>query len=238
MHNINSLPIDPDRDRDSLLNAVSRQKVYSFLAEIFLQEPTATRWSEQCQVLAELLKEMGEAPEFGNYVPEDLPAAVEKAQQEFYDSFFVPMSGHYVPPFESALQNYKSGVKRPFGPLNSSEGNHVAQCYAGAGFYPWALNIFDPLREIRLSDHIGFELAFMAMLCTSEILAWESKQTEEALKWQQVQKGFLKEHLAQWVSQFAQAMHEIAPGYYAEAAKVTEHWVKNDSNELSQGLIA
>jgi len=235
MNNTNTSPMDPEID--SLKNAVSRQKVYSFLAEIFLQEPTSTHWSEQRQALAEFLKETGETPEFRDSVPEDLAKAVKKVRQEFYDCFFVPMSGHYVPPFESALQNFILGAKKPFGPLNSPEGNHVAKCYAAAGFYPWGLNIFGPLREIRFPDHIGFELAFMAMLCASEILAWEKGRSEDASKWQHAQQKFLKEHLVQWVPQLAQAMHEIAPGYYAEAAKVAEQWVKSDSENLAQGFL-
>ena len=212
--------------------AASRQKVYSFIADIFLREPSSARWAEQRQALAEFLKETGETLTFGDLVPEDYSKAVEKVQQEFYDCFFVPMSGHYVPPFESALLNYKSGERKPFGLLNSQEANHVAECYAKVGFYPWELNVFGPLKEIRLPDHIGFELSFMAILCASEILAWENEQMENVQKWQMVQKQFLKEHLIQWLPQFSQAMQEIAQGYYAEAAKVAEQWVRSDCDAL------
>lgn len=219
-------------------NAISRQKVYSFLAEIFLQEPNVMHWPEQRRALEELLKEMGETPEFRGLIPEDIGEAVERVKQEYYDCFFVPMSGKFVPPFESTLRNFKPGIKRPFSSLSSPEGNHVGNCYAAAGFYPWGLNIFDPLREIRLPDHIGFELSFMAMLCTSEILAWENNRVEEALKWQDTEKKFLTEHLIQWVPKFTQAMNEIAPGYYSEAAKVVEQWVQCDYNDLEQDVIA
>lgn len=219
-------------------NAVFRQKVYSFLAEIFLQEPNVKRWPEQLWALEEFINETDETPEFRDLIPENVGKAVEKVQQEFYDCFFVPMSGQYVPPFESALQHFKPGVKRPFGSLNSPEGDHVAKCYAAVGFNPWELNIFAPLREVRLPDHIGFELAFMAMLCTSEISAGENNQLEEVLKWQETEKQFLKEHLVLWVPQFTQAMDEIASGYYAEAAKAVEQWVKSEWEDLDKVLIS
>jgi len=232
----NMIPSVVQREGGNYL-ATSRQKVYSFIAEIFLQEPSSARWVEQRQALAELLREAGETPSFGDLIPEDVLKAVEKVRQEFYDCFFVPMSGHYVPPFESALRNYKTGVQKPFGSLNSLEGNHVTECYAKVGFHPWGLNVFGPLKEIRLPDHIGFELSFMAILCASEILAWENEQMENVQRWQTVQRQFLKEHLMEWLPQFSQAMQEIAPGYYAEAAKVAEQWVRSDCDDLDQGVL-
>jgi putative dimethyl sulfoxide reductase chaperone len=224
-------------------NAISRKKIYSFFAEIFLQEPTPSRWSEQCNALEKFFEEEsqleGYEDQVNHLIPESLMTAVEKVKQEFYDSFFVPMSGRYVPSFESALRNYTGGRKRAFGPLSSSEGSHVAQCYAAVGFYPWGLEVFAPLREIRLPDHIGFELAFMATLCSSEILAWENRELEKVNQWQNLQKQFLKEHLNEWLPHFAEAMRENAPGYYAKVAKAAKQWVNTDFEDLEQGdLIA
>lgn len=223
------------------LSAVTRLKVYFFLAEIFLQEPTSSRWPEQRQALIELLKEQGENQDLdeslGNIIPEESATTVAKLQQEFYDCFFVPMSKSYVPPFESALQNFTPGKHKPFGALNSPEGNHVAQCYEAVGFNPWELNLFAPLLEIRLPDHIGFELAFMGMLCSSEILAWKSGQFEKVRQWQNLEEQFLAQHLKQALANFAEAMQEKAPGFYARAARVAQHWVESDYQDLAEGVL-
>ncbi|WP_434511618.1 TorD/DmsD family molecular chaperone [Desulfitobacterium sp. AusDCA] len=218
-------------------NTGFRLNTYSFLAEIFLQEPHLNRWPKQYQIINEQLKEMGEIPSFLNHILEGGSTIIEKVRQEFYDCFFVPRSERYVPPFESALRNYKPGVRKPFGALNSPEGNHVAQCYKALNFDSWELNIFAPLREIRLPDHIGFELAFMAMLCGAEYEAWKNDQLEYAQKWREMERRFLVEHLSQWISQFSQALQEIAPGFYADAAKVTEQWVLSDSEDLVQSIM-
>lgn len=222
-------------------NAVTRLTVYSFLAEIFLQEPSPSRWPEQRQALIELLKEQGENQDLneslGNIVPEDLTTTVAKLRQEFYDCFFVPMSKSYVPPFESALQNFIPGKRKPFGPLNSTEGSHVAKCYGAVGFNPRELNLFAPLREIRLPDHIGFELAFMARLCFSEIEAWKSGQLGKVRQWQNLEKQFLNDHLQQFLTHFASAMEEKAPGFYARAARAAQQWVVSDYQDLAEGVL-
>lgn len=219
-------------------NTGFRLNTYSFLAEIFLQEPNLNRWPKQHQSIYEQLQEIGETSSFSDHIPEWGSTVIEKVRQEFYDCFFVPRSERYVPPFESALRTYKPGVKKTFGALNSPEGNHVAQCYKVISFNPWELNIFAPLREIRLPDHIGFELAFMAMLCGAECEAWKNDQQEYAQKWREMEKRFLVEHLSQWVSQFSQALQEIAPGFYADAAKLTEQWVLSDSEDLIQSIMS
>lgn len=231
--NLSSLDLEGEAQR----NTDFRLKTYSLLAEIFLQEPTLNRWPEHYRAISELLQERGEVPFFAGHIPEFGPSVIEKVQQEFYDRFFVPRSERYIPPFESALLNYKPGVKKSFGYLNSPEGNHVAQCYAALGFYPWELNIFAPLREIHMPDHIGFELSFMAMLCVAEYEAQKKNQLENVRKWQETESEFLLGHLTQWITQFSQALQERAPGFYADAAKVTEHWINDDSEALIQSTM-
>ena len=222
--------------------AASRESFYTYLAGIFLQEPSVDLWPLQRQALAEYLKESGIEINFGETILEDAPSIVEKLRQEYYDCFFVPMSGKYVPPYESALLGYNAQKSKSFGPLNSNEANHVDQCYEVVGFNPRELNMFAPLKEIQFPDHAGFELIFMAMLCGAEKAAWERDNPSQAKEWASLQFQFLQEHLAKWWPNFVLALEKMAPGFYALAAKAGEIWIQSElddfHNELNQGGIS
>ena len=218
---------------NKVLHAQSRGNIYTFLAGIFLQEPSVSQFPQYIEALQDLLKEVETYPvTFGAVIPEDNHEFAERLRQEYYDCFFVPMSGQYVPPYESALLNYRTGERKPFGTLNSMEASHVAACYVAVDFHPQALNVFTPLKEIHLPDHVGFELAFMAMLCVAEQMAWDKENQVEALKWQTFELQFLREHLNQWIENFARALQDHAPGYYAQAARAAEIWVASDLREI------
>jgi len=219
------------------MNAQSRENIYTLLASIFLQEPTASQFPQYIEALRDLLKEVGTYPgKVDVGIPEDDDAFVERLRQDYFDCFFVPMSGKYVPPYESALLNYRAGERKPFGILNSMEASHVAACYAAVNFHPQMLHVFAPLKDIHLPDHVGFELAFMAMLCAAEQVAWDKKNPVEALKWQTFELQFLREHLSQWLENFAQALLDLAPGYYAQAARTAENWVALDLLEIETNV--
>lgn len=221
----------------TLLQTVnSRQQIYSFLANIFLQEPVADHLLTLQQTLKSILTESGEKNlSLAVDIDEVHHMNMENLRQEYYDCFFVPMSGKYVPPYESALRSYKPGKKKPYGFLNGPEAAHVASCYAAVGFVPSKLDMFSPWKEIQFPDHIGFELAFMATLCDAEIRAFKTMGAEGSESWERLQVSFLKEHLHKWLGNFAYALHELAPGYYAQAAQVAEKWVLLDLEALDKG---
>ena len=218
---------------DKVLNAQSRKNIYTFLAGIFLQEPSISQFPQYIEALQDLLTEVETYPgKVDVGIPEDNDVFIEGLRQEYYDCFFVSVSGKYVPPYESALLDYRTGERKPFGTLNSMEASHVAACYAAVDFHPQMLNVFAPLKEIQLPDHVGFELAFMARLCAAEQEAWDKKHPVEALKWQTFELQFLREHLSQWLENFARALQDLAPGYYAQAARAAENWVALDLTEI------
>ena len=82
--------------------------------------------------------------------------------------FFVPTSGRYVPPYESAFLGYDRAKPGRFGKLNGAPAGHVRSCWERTGFDPGKLTIFEPLRASFLPDHVGLEMAFMAFLCRAE----------------------------------------------------------------------
>lgn len=219
---------------EEALLAATKENIYSFLASIFLQEPDSLSWPDQAQTLSKILQELGHGPlNYGEVIPEQLSIHVENLRQEFYDCFFVPMSGRYVPPYESALLNYQPGKAKPYGSLSSPESHHVAKCYATTGFVPNQLNVFTPLKELPFPDHAGFELAFMAMLARAEKESWNDGHPEQAVRWKDWSSRFLQEHLINWWPNFTQALEAMAPGYYAQVAKVVHLWLMSELEILS-----
>lgn len=210
----------------SACNAVdteSRQKIYGLLASVFLQNPTTERLDQQRGVLQFLLKDKIDWA--------TLPGDIEALDQEFYDCFFVPTSGHYVPPYESALLFYTEGHKK-FGRLNGPSTSHIAHCWRETGFSIDSVSMFEPLRQSFMPDHIGLQLAFMTFLCGAELNAFMPESSDDtlvsALKWRSYQLGFVKDHLRNSIDTFAQALEEIAPGYYAVMASFAAAWVEAD----------
>lgn len=176
--------------------AAERAKAYEFLAEIFLQEPDKegiTRlksWAHgNEQALLSLLEKI-----------EAQDQELTVLCQEYYDLFFVPVSGRFVPPFESAVRNAlrKDGEKTKFGRLLGDETALVDALYRQTEFFPGRLPVFDPLKQLNVPDHLGFELAYMAYLCRLE--------EERVVKGLQtgpirmLEEQFLGSHLNQWLS--------------------------------------
>lgn len=202
---------------------VSRAEIYSFLAAVFLREPD----------LQSLAKQLYALQLAADYPPAD-EALVDEIKQQYFDSFFVPMSASYTPPFESTLLGYAADKR--FGSLCSPAMHEVMSLYMAVGFDPSQLDIFEPLREIAMPDHIGFELAFMAFLALQEETAHRRGDGEAAEKWAEWQRIFLVQHLSRWLPQLAAALADRQAGYYAAAAQYTADWVQVDLDELQDGL--
>ena len=209
---------------------ITRQNAYSFLASLFLLEPKQENIVEVQEELNQFLSEQDQIEVFVTQ-----PEEVDNLTQEFYDLFFVPSSGAYVPPFESTLKNYRSKEKKPYGRLFSKDAVHVQSCYETVGFIPWKMKIFEPLRNVKFPDHIGYELAFMAVLCANE---WASREDEEkALQWKNLQHQFLSEHLSKWIDNFAQAMENNAQGFYQKAGMAARNLVLEDLEILTETVF-
>lgn len=207
----------------NVIDTESRQKIYGLLASVFLQNPTKERLTQQKEALHFLLKEKIDW--------DALLSDIESVDQAFYDCFFVPTSGRYVPPYESALLSYTEEQKK-FGKLNGPSAFHISNCWKETGFSIDSVAIFEPLRQSFMPDHVGLQLAFMTFLCGAELNSIMTKSSEDAFvsatKWQQYQLGFLKDHLFKVINTFAQAFEEIAPGYYAAIASLAAAWVETD----------
>lgn len=202
-----------------------RKKIYELLSFCLLNVPT----EESLQTMIkgqEILKELIEDSS-AQYLIE--LSDLEKYEQEYYDRFFVPTSSHFIPPYESAVRNrLKSGEKTKFGKLETKETFHVKACYEMVSFNFHKLNMFKPLQDIHFPDHIAFEMSFMTFLVAEEEKSLEKNDVEKALKWQNLERQFLSEHLSKWVDDYARLSEEKNKGIYSYWLNLCAAWIKED----------
>lgn len=83
-------------------------------------------------------------------------------------------------------------------------------------------------------DHISLELEFMAFLCDEAVAFLEKNDQasfEENLK---EQRSFFKEHLANWVFNFTEAIREVAgDSIYSSAASILDGFIEEEKQLLS-----
>lgn len=202
---------------------------YAFFASLLVEEPTLEKW-----LTIQKLSNSGEVPEDkeGTKVPEEAQVTLERLRQDYYDCFFVPMSGKYVPPYESALRGYQQKPKPSFGKINTSLTVQIKQHYELTGFDPYRLEMFSPLKNIPLADHVGFELAYMTYLCRQEHEARKEARQDRAERWLEIQKEFMGDHLLRWIPGMTAALGTLEKGFYAQAIKTLEIWLCDDDQDM------
>ncbi|MDR3563399.1 MAG: molecular chaperone TorD family protein [Negativicutes bacterium] len=155
----------------------------------------------------------------------------QSLMQDYYDLMFVPQSGSYVPPYESAVANgyYRNDGSYHYGNLASEQEADVARYYGQLGFRWKNLDIFNPLKLIPFADHIGFELAFLGFLAYQEQAGTEDGASENAEQYRKWRSGFLTAHLGRWVSQYADLVIVSSKSpYYRSLVGLTRELVKLD----------
>lgn len=202
------------------MNQQARADWYQFLSLGFLREPSADFLAQYKQVLHKLLKCC--SPISGLYDSLVKLDECTVTAQDYYDMFFVPQSGAYVPLFESAVVNgqlTKTGFQ--FGLLQDRQGAEVNKIYQLFRFNPHELQIYSPLKFNPFSDHLGFELAFMSFLAYQEQLLDDGANLE-LRKWQSY---FIKEHLGPFSSQLQTALTGKPP-FYEALIQLVEQFMK------------
>jgi TorA maturation chaperone TorD len=130
------------------------------------------------------------------------PHELEAARRDWNDLFFVPSSGRYMPPFESAFREKRLG-----GPLALD----AQAAYRAAGFDPARLSM-DPLwRPAPQPDHLGVELAFV-----SALLRQASRRPEAARTMADSAALFHAAHVAPWAGDYGR---ELAQGARSDLAR-------------------
>jgi TorA-specific chaperone len=107
-------------------------------------------------------------------------------------------------------------------------------------------DILEKYRELGLGkredfsepeDHLSLELAYMAHLSHRSISSTETGKEEEAKKYHQYQRSFLRDHLLPWIPRFARGLSEISSSKFYEAlAYLLEGYIKMDFEFLDSLL--
>lgn len=210
--------------------ALERAAAFEFLAGIFLKEPSVSIMNE-VKIWAKEGKEPEMLPLLENIDRED--PDLTGLTQEYYDLFFVPVSGRFVPPFESAIRGAvrQDGGATKFGPYWGDTTVKLAALYERTQFHPERLAVFEPLRQLNLPDHVGLELSFMAYLCCLEAQQLERGLSAKLIR--KIQTDFLQEHLRGWVGLWVNDLEKVPQsGYYLYFARQARDLCQEETQVL------
>lgn len=177
-------------------------RLFGLAAMFYLHEPvpeTVRAGAAAGQALAEGLPE----ERFVHFLNR-AAGEIDEVRQEFFDLFFVPVSGCYCPPF--------GGIS---GQGLSADNGGVGPVFGEAGFEPARLpGLPSYLRSLMRPDYIGFELAFLANIL--EAAATEPDE-EKAGELYETGRFFQQNYLAPWAADFGSQVAERAQSHYFRA---------------------
>jgi putative dimethyl sulfoxide reductase chaperone len=84
-------------------------------------------------------------------------------------------------------------------------------------------------------DFIGYELQFMQHLGKLEGLAWANADQETALKYQALERAFIREHLLRWVPHFCDnVITQTKLDFYRGIAGLTKGFILNEGYRVAE----
>lgn len=189
--------MDETLRRDILASCAPRASFCRFLASLFLYEPT----DEQIETMAHADLPADAAGEIGRgyaLIAEYLRHRDQGTRQEIavdYARTFLG-AGHYetitAPPYESVF---------------TSEDHLLMQDARDGVLAHYRAEDLDlPADNTTPEDHVGFELQFMATLVERMAAAIEAGDDARTRELVERQRGFLDEHLANWLPAFTRAI--------------------------------
>ncbi len=128
---------------------------------------------------------------------------ISELWEDYNALFIVPVSGRYLPPYESAQRHGRLGKHT----------QAVAGFYQAAGFDLEQLAVDSYWTRLAIPDHVGFELAFMSALLENS----ERAGGDEAAVFLSMRDFFWTEHISKWVPDYGHllACHAQTPLYQA-----------------------
>jgi len=88
--------------------------------------------------------------------------------------------------------------------------------------------------RVMSADHIGIELEFMYELCRAEMKALEENDIEIAKQLAQLQYGFMKDHIVEWMPMYLlNVKNEAGTAFYFDLADFTLEFILSDFEYLS-----
>jgi DMSO reductase family type II enzyme chaperone len=183
--------------------------------------PTAARWKawqdgSAIEAMAKAVNALGEP---------ELQAAIEQLEQSLPEPSGLSLEEEYTFLFQ------RQTAASPY------EGSYLVQSFfvqpqmladVGAFYSAFGFQVAGDL-----SDHLGAELEFMAVLCLKEAYAREQGWAEQAETCAQARRRFLAEHIGRWLPVFVMRVKDNARlPFFAALAELTEALVSHDCEAM------
>ena len=178
-------------------------QLFGFAAALYLREPTIEQ-ARNCSAVGQALAEHLSDEPFVHFLNGVKMEDNAEVKQEFFDLFFVPVSGSYCPPFGEIA-----------GPGYSTDNGGVARVFQETGFSPALLpGLPSYLKSLGRQDYIGFELAFLANVLGAAAL---SPDNTKAKGLYETGIFFHEKYLAAWAADLGRKVAETAQSNYFRA---------------------
>jgi TorA maturation chaperone TorD len=175
-------------------------QLFGLAAALYLREPTVEQ-ARNCLAVGQALAKHLPDESFVHLLTRVSIEDIAEVKQEFFDLFFVPVSGSYCPPFGEIA-----------GPGHNVDNGGVARVFQETGFIPAVLpGLPSYLRSLGRPDYIGFELAFLATIWGAAAL---SPDNTEAKGLYETGLFFHGNYLASWAADFGRKVAETAQSNY------------------------
>jgi len=205
----------------SISEITAREQLYQFFASLFLKEPSK-EWMEGLIATTPHLKELFTDElsflEWDLWVDRYLQGNLKigDIQQDFYDFFFVPTSGRYLPAVESIVLDNQMWGEREI---------DLVERYDEAKFSPEQLDTYLPIKQLGMSDHLGFQLGYMAHLCNME--THSRMEIRQRIQGEEVE--MLEDHLIPFTQQYTKSFVPLATGtVYGFFVQMIEKFIEMD----------
>lgn len=186
-----------------------RETLFTILASLFLEAPSAALVETLWPLLVECTQTKLES---------SAPPSVASLQKAFTRHWIGP-GKDYVPPYAS-IYLHPAPPEKPL--LWGMEAVVLQSEYEAAG-----LRIAPG--GIRIPDHLGVELQFMAYLCRREAEAWENGDTIQAQDWRSQQEKFTQRHLLNWLPLLSARLRQVnAHPFYCMAMEFLEKLLRRE----------
>ncbi len=188
--------------------SLARARIYDVLASLYLNQPDAELVAAFGAVAGALAQSAG-LTDIALPIAEDVAAL----QADYNALFFVPVSGRYLPPYESAQR-----ARRLWGPIT----HQVADFYASVGFDPARLRMDEHWQRLDAPDHIGVELACLSAL-------WQTRAAAPAPEITGAIDFFTREHIRRWLPAYGDQLAQNAEtSLYRLLGRLTRAFVENE----------
>ena len=215
--------MDQQTKDDIITSGADRAGFYSFLAGVYLWEPT----SEQIEAMAAANFPVGEDA-FGHgyaLIADYLRHRDTGTRQE--------IAVDYAHKFLGA-GNYDKLMAPPYESVYTSEEHLLMQdARDGALSFYRSEDLDLPAENTTPEDHIGFEMQFMAKLIDRSCDALSAGDNAEFARLVRVQHEFYVQHLANWLPAFiADIERHCKTDYYRGIAQLTRAFLAEEKEQL------